>query len=572
MREVVVSAATLAGLVGLACLYNNGSQRVRREADFEAVSDMEYEVLDLEQNDDNSNMNDMEFIKSLGLLEDSSDMPAFLQEDIEMFQSGGNTRKKIDFILKCIKNYQCSSRADATCRKWSANQRKFMEQNELAAPVVTSVQCADQLVGEEADCCTPNDPYQPCAGSDNLYRPNNRAARQLTGNPEQNVIISENEPKSEALGQIIKFINPPTETIQDAGSPRNILSAGGGSKVVVVIPNGISVGMREDILEGRFENYYGWFLKFNDKYLGVHKQVALPGRDQISLWFIREDKTIKLITKAPVKFNAKFPFRRFKSLCNKPENTAQLPSAKPVLKAIADQIKKKVLRTSDSMSCFVIWFHQYIPSDVTDISSPEFQENVVNVVENTCVVIHIWVGMDTIKDDKNTMQVVNYLQGIYQPSQARATAADPDLRGWYHVKDLKELIEDDNLQAKVYNLMLLEKLHCGCILTTGAKNLLMEIAKATAELKSNDYTQDEYYMFTTSTTLGPQEGTLGSTTAGMDDLTTTQESLSVSVSNTTFWTTTTEPVPEENLACCGPRFKYNIATHSCVNGEVVRNE
>lgn len=48
MREVVVSAATLAGLVGLACLYNNGSQRVRREADFEAVSDMEYEVLDLE--------------------------------------------------------------------------------------------------------------------------------------------------------------------------------------------------------------------------------------------------------------------------------------------------------------------------------------------------------------------------------------------------------------------------------------------------------------------------------------------------------------------------------------------
>merc|ERR1712025_608128 len=240
----------------------------------------------------------------------------------------------------------------------------------------------------------------------------------------------------------------------------------------------------------------------------------------------------------------------------------------------ADQIKKKVLRTSDSMSCFVIWFHQYIPSDVTDISSPEFQENVVNVVENTCVVIHIWVGMDTIADDKNTMQVVSYLQGIYQPSQARATAADPDLRGWYHVKDLKELIEDDNLQAKVYNLMLLEKLHCGCIMTTGAKNLLMEIAKATAELKSNDYGQDEYYMFTTSTTLGPLdvEGTLGSTTAGMGPLTTTLESYSVTETNTTFWTTSTEPVPEENLACCGPRFKYNIATHSCINGEVVRNE
>merc|ERR1712025_137658 len=101
---------------------------------------------------------------------------------------------------------------------------------------------------------------------------------------------------------------------------------------------------------------------------------------------------------------------------------------------------------------------------------------------------------------------------------------------------------------------------------------LMEIAKATAELKSNDYTQDEYYMFTTSTTLGPQEGTQGSTTAGMDELSTTIETYSVSVSNTTFWTTTTEPVPEENLACCGPRYRYNIATHSCINGEVVRNE
>jgi len=572
MREVVVSAATLAGLVGLACLYNNGSQRVRREADFEAVSDMEYEVLDLEQNDDNSNMNDMEFIKSLGLLEDSSDMPAFLQEDIEMFQSGGgNTRKKIDFILKCIKNYQCSSRADATCRKWSANMKKFMEQNELPVPVLTNVQCSDQLVGEEADCCTPNDPLIPCAGSDNLYRPNNRAARQLTGNPEQNVIIAEYETKSEALSQIIKYINPPTETIQDAGSPRNILSAGGGSKVVVVIPNGISVGMREDILEGRFENYYGWFLKFNDKYLGVHKQVALPGRDQISLWFLREDKTIKFITKAPVKFNAKFPFRRFKSLCNKPENTAQLPSAKPVLKAIADQIKKKVLRTSNSMSCFVIWFHQYIPSDVTDISSPEFQENVVNLVESTCVVIHIWVGMGSVQDDKNTMQVVNYLQGIYQPSQARATTADPDLRGWYHVKDLKELIEDDNLQAKVYNLMLLEKLHCKCIMTTTAKNLLMEIAKATAEIKSNDYGED--YTWSSTVTSNPASTAADETTT--NEATTTEiEAVTrneASIGNTTLWTTSTEMVIDEDLACCGGQ-KYNKNTHSCVNNELVRLE
>lgn len=223
------------------------------------------------------------------------------------------------------------------------------------------------------------------------------------------------------------------------------------------------------------------------------------------------------------------------------------------------------------MSCFVIWFHQYIPSDVTDISSPEFQENVVNVVENTCVVIHIWVGMDTVQDDKNTMQVVNYLQGIYQPSQARATTADPDLRGWYHVKDLKELIEDDNLQAKVYNLMLLEKLHCKCIMTTTAKNLLMEIAKATAELKSNDY--DDDYAFVTSTATSAEVGGFSTSAA---DATTTQAEFEATtvdqgVSNTTIWTTTTEMVVDEDLACCG-RYRYNKNTHACVNGEVERLE
>ena len=129
MRELITSSATLASLLGVAYVYHNGnpftssySLRTRREAEITAIDDnLDYEdTFSFEKlvNQEDEFQADLKFIKSLGLLEedsDISDMPEVFKEDIEMFQNSDSisgpkkSRKSVQFVMKCMKNNNCLS-------------------------------------------------------------------------------------------------------------------------------------------------------------------------------------------------------------------------------------------------------------------------------------------------------------------------------------------------------------------------------------------------------------------------------------------------------------------------------
>jgi len=567
MREVVLSAATLAGLVGLACLYSNGSPRVRREADFTAINDdglEEYEVMDIAQDD---NLSDYEFMKQLGLFEDDSDMPQILQEDIAMFQNGpktGNTRKSIQFITKCMKNNACADRAEATVKKWGTNYRVWMEEHtEFALPI------SDELIADVAaplGVCSPRGGVWPCSFPvDDAFIAYN-PQRELTGDLQLMQQIMDTQLESSALNQTLAAMN-----VASPDDRNNIFGSdevGRGARFVLIIPNGISVGMRADVANDQFRNYWGFFLHLNSKYIGIEKKKNRIGRDNIAFWFIRQDAEPKAIQKAPVKASSKFPWKRFDNLMTKTQNTAVQPNLKKTFKLLNDNLSGKQKNAkSRGLDCFVLWFHQYLPQDVAELTDVNSQENLVFPMDSSCTIIHFWVGMEAIFDDQHTRVVVDYLQGILQPTQKQKTSTDANMRGWFHVQDLASLADTrimHNLSAKVYNIWMVERFRVQCLLSVDSANVVEAIESALELAKQEDYAYDEYYMSTTTTT-------------AMEIANTTEHILSSDPPyswNTTVWTTSAaqaESAPD--YACCGVGFlgeKYDTnRKRCCPNGALV---
>lgn len=570
MREVVVSAATLAGLVGLACLYNNGSQRVRREADFESIDEVDYDVMDLGNSAEADSINDYDFIKSLGLFDDSSDMPEFIQEDIAMFQSAKGTRKSIQFITKCMKNIQCSKRADATVRKWGENMRDWMQKHveEYQKPVLNSFE-ADAANENQRGICTPKDDLYACSTGTAFSQNNNRANTKFSVNADflEHMKSYEDSDSSDFLAEHKLFINPSTTP----SSNRNVFTkVGVNIKVVLIIPNGISVGMRDNLAE-TYSNYWGFFKRLNDNIIGLKKKQNPPvGRSNLAFWFIRQDAEPKALQKAPVKASSKFPWKRFESLMGKVANTAAQPNLKKTYQLLTTAANRALgpLKSSlpRGMDCYVLWFHQYLPGDLTDLAAPNTQENHIAPIERKCNIIHIWVGMDSVEQDKNTLMVTKFMQGILQPEQlSTGTAADPDHRGWFYVDSLTQLGEDafgNNLVNKIYNIWMSERLRTRCMLHTPAVDWFSALTEVLEgqEAKQFDY---DYYASTTTTTVNSNTTLEAPTEA--PGFTTTEPA--VFAWNTTEWTTEaaveTEP---PNYACCGIGFggqKYDVNTKQC---------
>lgn len=621
MREVVVSAATLAGLVGLACLYSNDSQRVRRDAEFEAIGD-DYDVMeDLGQDNDDLFQADYDFIKEFGLFEDNSDMPDVIKEDIAMFSDGaaipGNQRNQIQFVQKCVNNHACKARAEAKVKEWGANVRKYCEQNweAMVKPVTTSVIVDTQ--NKRWGVCTPEDVAAlPCGdesannsgkdvninGEDKPQGEKSVNGGAYLGNSDNiapwmmvsvNAAFTKKMDEASKTSDALVDSSDATGPSEDLTSSKNIFTNHGDNpvKIVFIMPNGIPISMSEQT-KTDFSAYWNFFKVLNKRFIGVQRnknnkaQLFQKGRDKVFFWFIRQDKAPKAIQKAPVMANAKFPWNRFEKLMSKPYNSAGQPN----LKATYQLLAKKTNRLSSDMGrgsdCFVLWFHQYLPSDIIDLANVNTQENLLLPLGRKCNIIHFWVGMDSLDGDKNTVVVTKYLQGIMMPEQRENTVDDPDFRNWFYVPDIATLNNPqyaNQLAFKVYNIWVLETFRVMCLLTTKPVDFVEFVKEANAaKEEESTYDYNYYYASTTSTAAPETEGastaiptTVGTTTTleakqedyyGMEE-----EQLGM---NTTTWSTEAPEAPEpieENNACCGcgvGGHNYNTNTHQCCDGGV----
>jgi hypothetical protein len=622
MREVVVSAATLAGLVGLACLYSNDNQRVRRDAEFEAISD-DYDVLEdlnVTEDADAVYQADYDFIKEMGLFDDSSDMPDLLKEDISMFSSQtvpGNQRASIQFATKCINNNACLARARAKCREWGGNTRKFQEQNweNFVKPVLGADEVIANPENQRWGVCTPIDEsIIPCddetannSGKNvELEGPQgtksvgadcrgailgNSCNPDPLGNPSVNANlnkkIAEAEENSEAMNRVRETQRPST----DLESANNFFTQHGGQpvKIVLVVPNGIPISMASQTKQ-HYQAYWNFFKNMNERFIGVIKNKSkkhLEGRDRVFFWFLRQDKNVKAIQKSPVLATGKFPWGRFDKLMSKYFNSAAQPNLKPTYVLLNSKKHRLSSSGKPGQDCFVIWFHHYIPADVIDLSSTAVQENLISPLLKKCVVIHIWVGMDELENDMSTVVATKYLQGILNPDQQHKTIADPDYRGWFYIKDLETLdsqIVADNLAAKVYNIWNMNVNRVACLLTEKSIDFPTYVKEANAAA-AEENVYDYYYASTTSTsvagssepattTMEPAMSTAIGERADEFGLIVEEEGLGAMTNTTAFTSPFTETIGMilTDEMCCGPCFdgiQYNTYENDCCDGEVV---
>ena len=119
-------------------------------------------------------------------------------------------------------------------------------------------------------------------------------------------------------------------------------------------------------------------------------------------------------------------------------------------------------------------------------------------MESACTIIHFWVGFTLVEDrgKRNSIQVVRYLQGLLQPEQRRKTTTDPDLRKWFYVYSMGDLMTgaNENLMAKVYNQIAFERRRCTCLLgvPTVDSNSQIDMFRMKGNGRSDDKNTDYY--------------------------------------------------------------------------------
>merc|ERR1712048_578688 len=477
---------------------------VRREAEV-----LEEDIINLTED---VNQTDLDFLTDMGWLDESTgniqaDLPTEIIEDIKIYQNqnnpdqegkAGGGRKQIPQVKNCMKKQACIDRAQESIAKWATNSKQYITANpsRLLKPINTNYASAggeeDEFAGSDTakdfNMCTPNDDAVPCENNDddlfnyNKYQ-NNDPKNQLSAHPEVQSLI-EDLGDSTAMQNALKAMAAAGP--RDAGNTFSRRAA----KIFLVVPSGAPFSMPESY-SFRYGNYWRWFKNFNTKYMGV----ASPGgtnRVNTHFWFLRQDKVLKSIMKTPAKVSNRFPWRRFDQLMLNAQQTAAQPKLTGTIQAIWETIDTKGMGSEFNVGqdCATIWFHQYVPQDILDLSDSMFQEDYMKKLDNACTVIHVWVGFQQNSYDTDAIRVIQYIQGLLQPSQLSATSVDPQLRRWYFINDLQDLTGDagKNLADQIYNDIALERARATCLLAAKANDL-------GAIFEANNDRYDEYYSY-----------------------------------------------------------------------------
>lgn len=503
VREALISAATLAGLVGLACLYNNGQSmnRVTREAEM-----LEEDIIALTED---TNQTDLDFLTDMGWLEEAAqaDLPSEIIEDIKLYQEqegkAGGGRKQIPQVKNCMKKQPCIDKAQESVARWSANSKQYITANpaRLLKPINTNYasaggeedEHAGSAIAKDFNMCTPEDDAVPCEEGEDVLKNYNQYANsdpknQFSAHPAVQSAI-EDLADSTAMQNALRSMG--ASAPRDAGNAFSRRAA----KVFLVVPNGAPFSMPESY-QFRYGNYWRWFKNFNSRYLGV----ATPnGSNRVNthFWFLRQDKVLKSIMKTPAKVSNRFPWRRFDQLMLNSQATAAQPKLTGTIQAIWETIDAKGMASEFNVGqdCATIWFHQYVPQDILDLSDSMFQEDYMKKLDSACTIIHVWVGFQQNQYDTDAVRVIQYIQGLLQPSQLSATSADPQMRRWYFIDDLEDLVGDagKTLGDQIYNDIALERARATCLLATKGNDL-----GAVFEAANDRY--DEYYSYQDGTT------------------------------------------------------------------------
>ena len=566
VRETIISAATLAGLVGLACLYNSASGPVdlaKSERFARAIDDDIFDGADFAVEDGN----DTDFFADFAMTEEDVNMFQNSDDDDAAGRAGG-AKKQISQVKNCLKNKACTNRAQEAVKKWASNSASYIAANpsRLLKPVASSLQ-EELPEGFENDfgMCTPQDDSVPCsaeAGPMDNYNAN------FNSDP-KNVysVDADIQAQIEALNG---FSDSLANGLESAASPENAVRvktnafSQRAAKVFLVIPNGVPVSMPENYMN-KFGNYWRWFKKFNERYIGAGIGGG-KGANRINMhfWFLRQDKNLKMVMKSPAKVSVRFPWKRFDSIMLPNQNTAAQPKIAPTIETLYNTISDKGFASDYNVGqdCFTLWFHQYIPQDILDLSDSLFQEEIMKPLEKACSVIHVWVGAQELENDPNTLKVIQYIQGLLQPEQLSDTSSDPVRRKYYFVDNLETLLTEQgvNLMDQIYSDIAVERSRSTCLLSSSGNDLGLAFERANERY-------DEYYAYgeDDATTTAEAAYSIATTdNAIVDDYALAYEDATTTAIPEAI-TSTGEPLPN-NWKCCGIGFsgqKYDTNAQAC---------
>lgn len=601
MREIVYSAATLAGFIGLACLYQNGQigDRVKRDTSFSAIQ----ETADLFNSTEPMDNPDFDFLQSMGWLDAGADIPDEFIEDVKFYQEdclesekvdgvcppdtrSGGARKQIQFVVKCLKSDTCRPRAEKTVASWGKNMKKYIEGNigVLLRPVSTEERMDEN---SPIGICTPNNPAQDCSatsGSDS-ENPEGATTFVAAAQPDPSAALSTHQSALDALAKHAEdadsdeysnnLNNVNSNLNAGLNSADNVFGSGsGGVKIILVVPNGIPVHMKDNY-QSQYGNYWRWFKNFNERYMGITAQAnfsADKARNNFHFWFIRQDKMAKFVMKNAAKANRRFPWNRFDNLMLKVQSTAVQPKLKATYESIAKEINNKGFASTsyEGMDCVMFWFHHYLPQDLLEIADSKVQEDAIAPLDAACNTIHFWVGFgqDLGEGSEFTMAesrtVINYMQGLLQPSQITHTSADTNMRNYHHVSDLASLVGDDGaaLAGRVYNDIALDRKRVKCLFNDGGKDIAaqVEVYNNVLAAKQQDY-QAYFYEDGMATSEVAWANYETAEAAYAYEITDPQQ-IDYGYEAYAY----AAPEGPKDFACCGRGFggkKYDMNTHEC---------
>jgi len=256
------------------------------------------------------------------------------------------------------------------------------------------------------------------------------------------------------------------------------------------------------------------------------------------------------------------------------QNTAAQPKISSTVETLYNTISDKGFASDYNVGqdCFTIWFHQYIPQDILDLSDSLFQEEIMKPLEKACSIIHVWVGMTALENDANTLKTVQYIQGLLQPEQLSDTSADPVRRKYYFVNDLESLLTEQgvNLMDQIYSDIAVERSRSTCLLSSNGNDLGLAFERANERY-------DEYYAYGedgATTTAEAAYSVATSENALVDDYALAYDDATTTAIPEAI-TSTAEPLPN-NWQCCGIGFsgkKFDSNAQACCDdGSIADSE
>jgi len=366
---------------------------------------------------------------------------------------------------------------------------------------------------------------------------------------------------SSTLSQTLKSLGKS----QGSSYQKSLLDENSPTKIITILPASVPAYM-PDYLEN-YKNYFEFFKKFDDRYFS---KKGGQKRGTKSYWFMKQDRSgIKnymnrnFINGDELKEGG-HTWSSLEKFMTYISPTYRQPKVLDTFTEIFQEFKSKPLEKTEN--CVIFWFHHYLPHDLIQLNKKSNQEEIIMPLEKMCTIIHFWVGLEENLNDQESMTVVKYLQGIFQPSQIKRTTLDPNLRDWYYIKNLKELSNDENenLIRKVYNSLFLEKENSKCLVASKAVDFPYSIVDFNSKHnENNNYNHDFSGYF------------------DWEVMTTTEKSPIFDANNANFnidikalnealkWEFSAEP----DYACCGVGFaavKYDsLVRKCCLDGRVI---